>query len=93
MDQECVPPQGMYLFPADARKTMLAKAVFSKKGVDKVSFVPMFINGKGQPVAMPAGDSKFQDIVEYMEWISDCYPHKFKIEGNEVVIDTAGVES
>ena len=93
MDPECLPPKGMYLFPADARKTLMAKAVLSKKGVERVSFLPMFINGQGQPVAMAPSDPKFEEILEYIEWLSDCHSHKFRVEGNEVVVDTLACES
>ena len=33
-------------------------------------------------------DPKFQEIVEYVEWLSDQLPHRFRINGNEVVVDT-----
>jgi poly-gamma-glutamate synthesis protein (capsule biosynthesis protein) len=88
MDPDCVPPHGRYLFPTDSRKTMIAKAVFSKQGVEKVSFLPAFINGQAQPEVMPAGSARFREILDFMEWVSDCHAHKFTIEGNEVVVDT-----
>jgi poly-gamma-glutamate synthesis protein (capsule biosynthesis protein) len=34
-------------------------------------------------------DPKFAEILDYTDWLSDEYPHKFRVEGNEVVVDTA----
>ena len=34
-------------------------------------------------------DPKFQEILEWTEWVSDQHPHKFRVDGNEIVIDTS----
>ena len=78
----------MYQFPVDSKKAMIAKAVISKKGVEKVSFLPTFINKLAQPEALSQNDSRFQEILDYMEWVSDQYPHRFKVEGDEIVVET-----
>jgi len=88
IDKECLPPHGMYQFPTHCRKTMLAKAVISKKGIDRVSFLPCFINNMAQPYVVTPDDPKFQEIVDWTEWVSDQHPHKLRVEGNEVVVDT-----
>ena len=46
-------------------------------------------NGQGQPALVPPKDPKFKEIVELTEWVSDCHPHKFRVEGNEVVVETS----
>ncbi len=89
IDKECLPPHGMYQFPTHCRKTMLAKAVISKQGIERVSFLPLFINNMAQPYAVAPEDPKFQEIVEWTEWVSDQHPHKFRIQGSEVVVDTS----
>ena len=89
IDEECLPPKGMYNFPSHCRKTMVAKAVISKKGIERVSFLPAFINHRAQPYVVPPDDPKFQEILQYAEWVSDQHPHKFRVEGNEVVVDTS----
>jgi poly-gamma-glutamate synthesis protein (capsule biosynthesis protein) len=76
----------LYSFPADCKKSMIAKAVISKKGVERVSFLPVFINTQAQPEALEQGDSRFQENLDYMEWLSDQVSHSFKVEGNEVVV-------
>ena len=88
MDPECVPPKGMYMHPAECRYTMLVKAVISKQGIEKVSFLPAYINPRAQPYVVARDDPKFQEIVKHTEWVSNQHPHKFRVEGNEVVIET-----
>ena len=88
-DPECLPPNGMYSFPSHCRKTMVAKAVISKNGIEKVSFLPAFINHRAQPYVVAPDDPKFREILEFTEWVSDQHPHKFRVEGNEVVVDNS----
>ena len=89
-DPECLPPKGKYHFPPHCRMTMVAKAVVGKKGIERVSFLPAYINTQAQPYAVTPDDPKFAEILEWTEWVSDHHPHKFRVEGNEVVVDTAG---
>lgn len=79
----------LFRFPVDSKKIMVAKAVMSKRGVERVSFLPTFINKQAQPEALKRGDERFQEILEYAEWVSDPYPHTFKIEGDEIVVVTS----
>jgi poly-gamma-glutamate capsule biosynthesis protein CapA/YwtB (metallophosphatase superfamily) len=89
IDKECLPPHGCYQFPSHCRKTMVAKAVIGKKGIERVSFLPTFINPQAQPYVVGPDDPKFQEILEWTEWVSDQHAHKFRVEGNEIVIDTS----
>jgi poly-gamma-glutamate capsule biosynthesis protein CapA/YwtB (metallophosphatase superfamily) len=88
-DKECLPPNGLYHFPTHCRKTMIAKAVIGKSGVEKVSFLPAFINHRAQTYVVKPDDPKFREILEWTEWVSNRHPHKFRVEGGEVVVDTA----
>jgi len=89
VDKECLPPNGQYHFPSHTRKTMVAKTVIGKKGIERVSFLPTFINHRAQPYAVKRDDPKFQEILDWTEWVSDQHPHKFVVDGDEVVIDTS----
>jgi hypothetical protein len=88
IDQECLPPNGRYFFPSHCRMTMVPKIVMSKQGVERVSFLPAFINHRAQPYVVAPSDPKFGEILKFTEWVSDQHPHKFRVEGGEVVIDT-----
>jgi Bacterial capsule synthesis protein PGA_cap len=88
IDPECLPPQGRYFFPAHCRMTMIPKAVIGRNGVERVSFLPAFINPRAQPYVVESGDPKFGEILKFTEWVSDEHPHRFRVEGNEVVVET-----
>jgi poly-gamma-glutamate synthesis protein (capsule biosynthesis protein) len=87
IDPECMPPEGRFFFPSDCRKTMVAKAVIGKAGVEKVSFIPVFTNKDAQPYAVSRDDPKFGEIVDYVEWISSQHPHTFAVNGDEVIVE------
>lgn len=89
IDEECLPPRGRYFFPSHCRMTMVSKAVIGKRGVERVSFLPAYINPRAQPYVVTPEDPKFSEILKFTEWVSDQHPHKFRVEGGEVVIDTA----
>ena len=89
IDEECMPPHGRYFFPSHCRMTMIPKAVVGKNGVERVSFLPAFINPRAQPYVLNPDDPKFQEVLKFTEWVSDQHPHKFRVEGGEVVIDVA----
>ena len=89
IDAECLPPNGRYFFPPHCRMTMVPKIVMSKKGVDRVSFLPAFINPRAQPYAVRREDPKFDEILKFTEWVSDQHPHKFRVEGDEIVVDAS----
>ena len=66
---------------------LLAKAQFSKKGIHRVSFLPMVIDKKYRPEVLTQSDKRFTQVVEYMKWVSEDMPHRFTIEDNEVVVE------
>ena len=89
IDDECLPPHGRYFFPSHCRMTMVVKATIGRKGIERVSFLPAFINPRAQPYALDRSDAKFDDVLKFTEWVSDQHPHRFRVEGNEVVVETA----
>ena len=73
-------------YGTDAKRSLIAKAVISHDGVTKVSFLPVLIDKELRPEPLHHGDPRFDDAVKFMDWVSEEFPHKFTIEGNEVVI-------
>ena len=73
----------------DAKRTLMAKAIFSKDGIRRVSFIPMLIDTKYRPEVLLNGDERFDDAVRYMEWVSEGFDHKFTVEGDEIVVEAA----
>ena len=70
----------------DCDRTLIAKAVLSKNGVGKVSFLPALVDKQKRPEVLHRGDARFDDMVRYMEWVSEGYDHKFTVEGDEVLV-------
>ncbi|GAA4336217.1 hypothetical protein GCM10023144_30310 [Pigmentiphaga soli] len=73
-------------FGTDAKRSLIAKAVLSKKGVDRVSFLPVLIDTQMRPEVLRRGDPRFDEAVRYMDWASEGFEHRFAIEGDEVVV-------
>ena len=86
------PPYPEYLsypFPPDSRKTIIAKFVISDKTISKMSFLPAYINKKGEPEILISKEDRFGEVLRYMKEISidQGLRTEFTIDGNEVVID------
>ena len=70
----------------DAKRSLIAKAVITKAGVQKTSFLPVLIDNQLRPEVLKQGDTRFDDAVRFMESVSGDFDHKFAIEGDEVVV-------
>ena len=66
--------------------SLLAKAVVSKEGIQRVSFLPMAMDARYRPQVLKRGDPRFDEVVAYLEWASEDMPHRFSVEGGEVVV-------
>ena len=73
-------------FGTDAKRSLIAKAVLSTKGVQKVSFLPVLLDKQLRPEVLRKGDPRFDDAVSYMDWASEGFEHTFAVEGDEVVV-------
>ncbi|MBI4639769.1 MAG: CapA family protein, partial [Candidatus Tectomicrobia bacterium] len=82
------PDYPRYPFPADARKTIIAKATISDKRIEKVSFLPCMINKESQPEVLTPEDKSFEDVASYLERISReaGFDTKCAVVGAEIVI-------
>ena len=73
-------------YGSDAKRSLIAKAVVSPAGVERVSFLPVVIDPQLRPEVLRAGDPRFDDAVSFMEWVSEDFPHRFTVQENEVVV-------
>ena len=80
-------------YGTDAKRTLMAKAVLTKDGVQQVGFVPMIINKQYQPEVLFQGDPRFDDAVRYMDWASEGFDHKFVLDGDDVRVESVGAPS
>ena len=73
-------------YGTDAKRSLIAKAVLAKGGVERVSFLPVLIDRQLRPEVLKRGDARFDDAVRFMEWVSEGFEHRFTVEGDEVVV-------
>lgn len=82
------PEMPLLPYGKDAKRTLMAKAILTKKGVKEVSFLPMMIDKLYRPEVLKNGDPRFDDMVRYMDWASEGFDHRFTVAGDEVKITT-----
>ena len=84
------PDYPSFPFPPDSRKTIIVKYVISNGSVNRVSFLPALINRHSQPEILSSDNSKFQEVVDYVDLISreTGFNTSFSIDGDEVSIIT-----
>ena len=70
----------------DAKRSLIAKAVITKSGVQKTSFLPVLIDKQLRPEVLKRDDARFDDAVRFMNWVSEDFDHKFVLEGDEVSV-------
>jgi len=70
----------------DAKRSLIAKARVSKKGVDEAAFLPVMIDTQLRPEVLRADDGRFNDMLAFMEWVSEGFAHRFIAKGDEVVV-------
>jgi len=77
-------------YGADANRSLIAKAVLSRHGAKRVSFLPVLIDRELRPEVLKSGDTRFEDAVRFMEWVSEGFDHRFVVTGDEVVVTDGG---
>jgi poly-gamma-glutamate capsule biosynthesis protein CapA/YwtB (metallophosphatase superfamily) len=77
-----------YPMPPDTRKTVLVKCVISGTTLERVSFLPAYLNTHAEPEVLTSEDARFMEVVRYMEEITrnQGFDTQFTLDGNEVVI-------
>jgi poly-gamma-glutamate capsule biosynthesis protein CapA/YwtB (metallophosphatase superfamily) len=73
-------------YGVDAKRSLIAKAVLGKNGVERTSFLPVLIDTRLRPEVLKNADARFDDAVKYMQWVSEGYSDGFRIEGDEVAV-------
>jgi uncharacterized membrane protein YbhN (UPF0104 family) len=74
------------LLPYQQRPSLIAKAVIGKSGVMQTAFLPVLIDKQLRPEVIKGGDARFADAFRFMEWASADFPHRFAVQGDEIVI-------
>ncbi|MBI4331896.1 MAG: CapA family protein [Chloroflexi bacterium] len=75
-----------YNAPVDWRYSMMVRCVITKKGIQRVSFLPTWINGRAEPEVLSGKDPRFQEVLNYVEpWCRELGT-ALRIEGDEVIV-------
>jgi poly-gamma-glutamate synthesis protein (capsule biosynthesis protein) len=82
------PAYPTYFMPPDSRKTIVVKCVIANRRIQRIAFLPTYINSQSQPEVLRASDPRFDQVVEYVERITShqALGAEFTIEGNEVLV-------
>jgi hypothetical protein len=80
----------VYSFPIDSQKTILVKCDIADKRIQRVAYLPMWVNSKGQAEPISRSDPRSDEHYRYMEWMcgDQGLDTRFSREANEVVIVT-----
>jgi poly-gamma-glutamate synthesis protein (capsule biosynthesis protein) len=73
-------------YGSDGKRSLIAQAVITKSGVAQTSFLPVLIDTRLRPEPLRRNDPRFADAVNFMDWVSEDFDHKFTVEGDEVLI-------
>ena len=79
----------VYAWPAESRKSMIVKCLISNKKIEKVSFLPVLVNTKAQPVVV-SREEDFQEALKHIKEISHSQglDTKFLTDKSEIIIAT-----
>ncbi len=85
---EVDPEYPTYAFPIDSKKSVLIKCNIANKRIQRVAFLPLWINKKAQPELLSRSDPRSDEVYQYMEWVckEQRLNTKFSREGDEVVV-------
>lgn len=80
--------ESSYNFPADSRRTVIAKCTVDGGRVRRVSLLPAYVNRQSQPEILKASDPRFAEVTEYLREISHAAKLNgvFTRDGDELVI-------
>jgi poly-gamma-glutamate synthesis protein (capsule biosynthesis protein) len=83
-----IPGWPKYRYHPDARNTIIAKAYIQDKKIQKVTYIPAYINPDMEPEVVTRKDPKAQGVFDYVKQISESEDLKanFSWEGDEVSI-------
>lgn len=81
--------ESSYNFPADSRRTVVAKFEMSASGLEKVSLLPAYVDRNSRPELLQSSDDRFGEVADYLGEItvSEGLNGKFERRGDELVIE------
>jgi poly-gamma-glutamate synthesis protein (capsule biosynthesis protein) len=86
-----IPGWEKFHYLADARMTMITKTYIRNRRIDRVTYVPAYINPDLEPEALARKDPRAQEVYDYVQRISDseALSVRFSWDGDEVQVSAA----
>ncbi|MBI4331900.1 MAG: CapA family protein [Chloroflexi bacterium] len=75
-----------YNFPGDYRYSVMARCEITREGIQRVSFLPTWINQRAEPEILSRKDPRFQEVLEYVQTWSKELGTTLTPEGDQVVV-------
>lgn len=75
-------------YGADAKRSLIAKAVLSRGGIRTVSFLPVLIDKRLRPEVLKSSDRRFDDALQYIRWASEGYHQRYRVGQDEIFVKT-----
>lgn len=84
-----------YNFPADSRRTVVAKLVVGAGGLERASLLPAYIDRSSVPEILAATDPRFAEVHDYLVDVTRAadLDGRFAVDGDELVISGVAPES
>jgi poly-gamma-glutamate capsule biosynthesis protein CapA/YwtB (metallophosphatase superfamily) len=84
VDPECP----TFCLPHESRRTMIVKALIEDGKIERVSYIPCFVNKNAEPEILKRNSPLAQEVYDYFEDISrsENLPVNFAWDGDEVII-------
>ncbi|MFC2021332.1 CapA family protein [Chloroflexota bacterium] len=85
---ETDPEHPTYPYPMDSQKTMLVKCEIANKKIQRVAYLPLWINKKSAPELVSSSEQRSDEHYRYMQWLcgSQGMDTNLSCEGDEVVV-------
>ena len=84
------PDYPTYPFHPEARQTIIVRFTVEDGLIQRVSFVPCYINPSGQPEPLSPSDQRFTELVAYMQSITERagFGTTYEVNENDVEVIT-----
>jgi Bacterial capsule synthesis protein PGA_cap len=80
------PEWPLALYGPDGKQSVMARARLSRGGVREIAFHPLLVDRLNRPTMPAPGSAQFADVVAYMDWASQGYPHEFQVGPDGAVV-------
>ncbi|MGQ9427375.1 CapA family protein [Gilvimarinus sp. F26214L] len=83
--------ESRYNFPPDSRRTAVVKVEIENGGIQKVAYLPTYVDTQAVPEILSTTDPRFDEVVSYIEEITrdQELPASFRREGDSIVVEPA----